>query len=1257
MSGDLTHAPTVPADKVAMSFGPTLRLQRKCSCGGGQCDSCSKKRKGLQAKLEVGASDDRFEQEADRAAAQVMSGERASDVPAAPMQLQRVSSGASGLGEAPAEVQQVLRSPGSALDAGSRSFFESRFNHDFSRVRVHHGAQADASARAVGAKAYTVGSNVVFGAGQYAPHSHSGRQLMAHELAHVVQQGYGAARLQRKPTAPACLETESYSPALKQKAKILSSEEITKDVSRRNALDTVGEGGVRVFSSPSWGKKDTPRDLAAGTEVVIMEVVKSATVSKGTGAVHPTGSGFYKIAWAAESGYVFSPVLDEVQEAPAKSLLKIDLTQQVCQAPDRLIVRKPLSFSTIGQQAEEEFKAGASPLKPKLRKTLEGSLDGDLERAIKIWGKDAPPPVYSIPLQMGLLDAQKEIRRQSRENIFLIPPWADIRYYVVPDLMPGERTMTIVIPFPKLLEDYQDAMLTPSRESALSGYFDPEVGKDVIQAQDMATAKRIKNITQMLESLNRLQPEARKRFDDKAMGKMTDWSSFESLLTDHLAREKSIDRLMKATPGRTTGTDLDTIVREQEGVEPETEKIGTQRDAMSVEQTQRQKKRAEWEKSAKVRAEELKAAPLAQVDYEKQKDMLLDVFTMGFMAGAQYEIPPDDWGLFANAVRKEPGDFSAGIFKGLLPGAWDGVVEAFTGLVDLAVLAAELGYKLTAEPVVDLYRYFKDKEKFNKEQEAKNAALRASASVAATAVWEAFKAFVANPAFLATPAFSIGDAVGRSVGKTLHDKLLSSDVSVSDKGYVVGEVIGRVIIEVVMLVFAPEELLLKGGAKTGIEAGKAAKAIEGLASEVPALRKLLELKELRTGARVVEEGTDAKKIGTAAKALGEAGDGLRAGEKLGDASKADALGTKVDDMSEAAKASKVHAREPLGDGHHLEMTDAGVCLCSPPPCPKMRTTFKRELDANQDLAVRLDKIEAMPDKVKAGQEAEKIYEELQRLKKLEAVRAKYRRNPERLLKDFKPEVKADPSLKDAIDEARRSYMRDGEVSDGEIDDVLGLLEEAREAGRPGRAAKVDPYFKDMDALAKKARDAEKASKSGSKASKEIEQARAELAKGVQERMPEGTRVKVVSTERTAAGDAQGAAASRGDELPNPDIDYVIDLPDDLRKRIGMPRRGTKGAGVFKPDDIRFTGKNAERFTFVDHKEVLAPKWSESYYATEAGRIQLRDMVRRDAEIATVMGPNCDGFQYTTNSNEMATLLNDLIVEVGSGAKQSVKVAR
>jgi len=92
----------------------------------------------------------------------------------------------------PPAVREVLARRGSPLDPQTREFMGSRFGHDFSRVRVHTDERASESARAVQAHAYTVGSDIAFRSGLYAPATSQGRALLAHELAHVVQQGSGA---------------------------------------------------------------------------------------------------------------------------------------------------------------------------------------------------------------------------------------------------------------------------------------------------------------------------------------------------------------------------------------------------------------------------------------------------------------------------------------------------------------------------------------------------------------------------------------------------------------------------------------------------------------------------------------------------------------------------------------------------------------------------------------------------------------------------------------------------------------------------------------------------------------------------------------------------------------------------------------------------------------------------------------------------------------------------------------------------------
>lgn len=187
--------------------------------GGSWIPGYPQSRVRIQAQLAVNPPGDIYEQEADRVADRVTHAPSpqlqcvdpcGSEYPT--RQTEQVSQeqarvwtkhiGSSDVGQtvAPPIVHEVLASPGQSLYSTVRGFMEPRFGYDFSQVRVHTDAKAAESAQAMGAVAYTVGQEVVFGAGQYAPGTAEGRRLLAHELTHVVQQASAATpTLQRQP--------------------------------------------------------------------------------------------------------------------------------------------------------------------------------------------------------------------------------------------------------------------------------------------------------------------------------------------------------------------------------------------------------------------------------------------------------------------------------------------------------------------------------------------------------------------------------------------------------------------------------------------------------------------------------------------------------------------------------------------------------------------------------------------------------------------------------------------------------------------------------------------------------------------------------------------------------------------------------------------------------------------------------------------------------------------------------------------------
>jgi len=142
--------------------------------------------------------------------------------------IQRKESAAGSAPEATSTVDQTLQSSGQSLDTGTRDFMESRFGYDFSQVRIHNDPLAHQSSSGINALAYTHGEHIVFGAGQYQPETDTGKELLAHELTHTIQQGMGmpSGKIQRrdapyikkvtvhlKPPQTADLEWEGTAPA------------------------------------------------------------------------------------------------------------------------------------------------------------------------------------------------------------------------------------------------------------------------------------------------------------------------------------------------------------------------------------------------------------------------------------------------------------------------------------------------------------------------------------------------------------------------------------------------------------------------------------------------------------------------------------------------------------------------------------------------------------------------------------------------------------------------------------------------------------------------------------------------------------------------------------------------------------------------------------------------------------------------------------------------------------------------------------
>lgn len=190
-----------------------LSRKSSCACGGG-CPACQS-----HGNLKISQPSDPAEIEADQIADRVMRmaivgakpkvatsnktntidrkcnacENEEDEVAERPVMRKKVF--ASATADTPSSIKSVISSGGRPLDLQTRRFFEPRLGYDLGSVRIHTETDAHESAKSIDAKAYTLGSHIVFGHGEYRPDSEDGKHLLAHELAHTTQSNHGANRV------------------------------------------------------------------------------------------------------------------------------------------------------------------------------------------------------------------------------------------------------------------------------------------------------------------------------------------------------------------------------------------------------------------------------------------------------------------------------------------------------------------------------------------------------------------------------------------------------------------------------------------------------------------------------------------------------------------------------------------------------------------------------------------------------------------------------------------------------------------------------------------------------------------------------------------------------------------------------------------------------------------------------------------------------------------------------------------------------
>ena len=155
------------------------------------------------------------------------------------------------LGLAVAELEE---SPGRPIPDELRREMETRFGCDFSRVRIHQDARADDSARALGARAFTIGNDIYFQAGAFEPTRIDGRRLLAHELAHTIQQSAGerVPRLAAKMALASIAARRAEERQARDAAEVALSSTALKPPGMRGTVTAAGAGSTGVPHVARW---------------------------------------------------------------------------------------------------------------------------------------------------------------------------------------------------------------------------------------------------------------------------------------------------------------------------------------------------------------------------------------------------------------------------------------------------------------------------------------------------------------------------------------------------------------------------------------------------------------------------------------------------------------------------------------------------------------------------------------------------------------------------------------------------------------------------------------------------------------------------------------------------------------------------------------------------------------------------------------------------------------------------------------------
>lgn len=777
-----------------------------------------------------------------------------------------------------ASVKSVINSSGHPLDRKSRSFFEPRFGTDLSHVRIHTDSIAGQSARAINAKAYTLGSNIVFGSGEYSPDYDSGKKLLAHELAHVALQDSSSPTCIDRPSESCKVhrsvarQTPSQVPSSVETAARQPGRPLSEPLRQRAEVFFGADlGHVRIHDDPlaaTAAAESRAHALAAGPHILLSRRLHdlSRTESQRT--------------LAHELAHTLQP------HSGNSSVDTFD-----SDASDSEVAARNAADAFLGNSAG--FDASApQPARHGVSRERDARLD-DLVSLIE----RMPLVLSDRGIAQSLNSAVPGLNLDDQDN------YAPLSLLLDEHFGPGSGE--------RILSEWRTIQSEPALSRSAAPVTPEGRRATTPSAASAAVATRAAGGGMSVQIVSEVPPASMSGTEleieiamlrtDMGMPPLNEDAPasdvFEPRDSDDQLR---LDRLLAL---EIEFYDRRRLLETMRGV---TTTMAEQQRASGIGITD------VLETATNVLSNPgMVSVEIASTLLGNPVEDFATGFLPGFLGGAVLELPRDAFSRLDAETREHPFLFNGGVMAGAPVGALEGLRDMVVGLAELLGLAVEFSpLGMAWHQAREAYRMITDPEGYRAEQVRQFEQARAIGETIVSLVGS----MINDPAFMIAHGRELGEIAGRASGRWFNEDYMRR--STFDKGYTVGKVEGRIVFEIVALFVGPEEWIARGATAVGEVArlsGPLRRAILEFIERIPALRRLL--------AAGREATTAVRETAAAERALAEGGEALSDAARAGEGGADLARGSGATD--EGARALEGTAEEARGGRAADEAAEPG----------------------------------------------------------------------------------------------------------------------------------------------------------------------------------------------------------------------------------------------------------------------------------------------------------------------------------------------